>query len=137
METTETESQLVLNIANPGMVTVPLVCEMFGDNDKVIQSLKLKITIEKTEQEEWDREAEEADASVNEKGSHIMMRRKIKNIVGLPLADKTTGQAQPFSEAAWALVFKHAWIYDNLWATLLAVNQGKRSDTYRRMLLKN
>jgi hypothetical protein len=135
MDTSANEAPLVLNIATPGTVTVPVTCEQFGDDDKVITKLKLKVTFVKTDKEDWDREAEAADASSEEKGIHILLRQKIKDIKGLPLA--RAGAPAEFDASAMDLVLKHQWIIDELWAALLAINSGKRSDAYRRQLLKN
>ncbi|MGZ8171804.1 MULTISPECIES: hypothetical protein [Methylobacter] len=132
---TVTESQLVLKVANPNTVTVPITCQQFGDDDRVITTLKLKVTFEKTRREDWDREAENADASLEEKGIHILLRQKIKNIKGLPL--ERDGIAAEFDASAMDLVLQHQWIIDELWAALLAINGGKRSDAYRGKLLKN
>ncbi|MGZ8172872.1 MULTISPECIES: hypothetical protein [Methylobacter] len=128
-------SNLVLKIANPETVTVPVTCEQFGDGDKVINTLKLKVTLEKTSKTDWKREAEEADASVSDTGQNIMLRRKIQNIEGLPL--ERDGQPAKFDGSAMDLVLEHAWIADEIWLALQSINSGKKSDTFRRMLLKN
>lgn len=135
MDNIENEAPLVLKIANPNTVTVKITCQQFGDDDKVITKLPLKVTFEKTSREDWDREAQDADASLEEKGIHILLRQKIKNIKGLPL--ERAGVAVEFDAAAMDLVLKHQWIIDELWAALLAINGGKRSDAYRGQLLKN
>lgn len=138
MDNIENESELVLAIAAPKTVTVSMTCQQFGDNDAVIDSLKLKVTYEKTDKDTWDREAEEADASLNESGQSIMLRRKVKNIVGLPLS--IAGQPVKFAdmpEKAMDLVLKQSWIADDLMFGLRSINQGRKSDTMRRMLLKN
>lgn len=129
------ESQLVLKIANPNTVTVKITCQQFGDEDKVITKLPLKVTFEKTSREDWELEAQDADASLEEKGIHILLRQKIKNIKGLPLERK--GVPAEFDASAMDLVLKHQWIIEELWAALLAINGGKRSDAYRGQLLKN
>lgn len=128
-------SSLVLKIADPKTVTVPVVCQQFGDNDKVINTLKLKVTFEKTKAADWQRETEEADASLDQKGVHVMLRAKVKNITGLPL--ERDGKPAEFDEAAMDLVLEHQWIADQLWLALQSVNSGQKSDAYRRLLLKN
>ena len=128
-------SALVLKIANPETVTVPVTCEQFGDGDKVIQTLKLKVTLRKTSKDDWKTETEAADASQESSGQNIMLRAKVVNIEGLPL--ERDGQPAPFDASAMDLVLAHAWIADEIWITLQSVNQGKRSDAYRRLLAKN
>ncbi|HEY8035210.1 MAG TPA: hypothetical protein VIF37_06435 [Methylobacter sp.] len=135
MDNIENAAPLVLKIANPNTVTVKITCQQFGDEDKVITKLPLKVTFEKTSREDWDLEAQDADASLEEKGIHILLRQKIKNIKGLPL--ERNGIAAEFDASAMDLVLKHQWIIDELWAALLAINGGKRSDAYRGQLLKN
>jgi hypothetical protein len=126
---------LVLKVADPKTITVPVTCQQYGDDDRVINTLKLKVTFEKTKSADWKRETEEADASLDEKGVHVMLRAKIKNIVGLPL--ERDGQPASFDEAAMDLVLEHPWIADQLWLALQSVNAGQKSDAYRRLLLKN
>lgn len=128
-------SELVLKIAKPETVTVSVTCEQFGDADKVINTLKLKVTLEKTGKKDWKHETEEADSSLEDTGQNIMLRRKVKNIEGLPL--ELDGQPARFDEAAMDLVLEHPWIADEIWLVLQSINQGKKSDTYRRLLLKN
>ncbi len=128
-------SGLVLKIAKPETVTVSVTCEQFGDGDKVINSLKLKVTLEKTSKTDWKREAEEVDASLEDTGQNIMLRRKVKNIEGLPL--ERDGQPVKFDDAAMDLVLEHPWIADEIWMALQSINSGRKSDTYRRQLLKN
>jgi hypothetical protein len=135
MDNIENEAPLVLKVANPNTVTVKITCQQFGDDDKVITKLPLKVTFEKTSREDWDLEAQDADASLEEKGIHILLRKKIKNIKGLPL--ERNGVSAEFDASAMDLVLKHQWIIDELWAALLAINGGKRSDAYRGALLKN
>jgi len=126
---------LILKVADPKTITVPVVCQQYGDDDRVINTLKLKVTFEKTKAADWKRETEDADASLDEKGVHIMLRAKIKNIAGLPL--ERDGHPAEFDEAAMNLVLEHPWITDPLWMALQSVNAGQKSDAYRRLLLKN
>lgn len=126
---------LILKINEPDSITVPVTCEQYGDNDKVINTLKLKVTFRKTGKADWKREAEEADASVSDTGQNIMLRRKVENIEGLPL--ERDGQPAKFDESAMDLVLEHSWIADDIWLALQSINQGKKSDTLRRHLLKN
>jgi len=35
------------------------------------------------------------------------------------------------------LVLGHAWIADEIFMALKSINEGKRSDAYRRLMLKN
>jgi hypothetical protein len=135
MNQATTSSGLVLKIAAPETVTVPVTCQLFGDGDKVIQTLKLKVTFKKTQKEDWDKEAEAADASLEETGQKIMLRDKVIDIKGLPL--ERNGMPAEFDAEAMALVLKEQWIVEELWAALLAINQGKRSDAYRTLLRKN
>lgn len=138
MDTTTNESQLVLKIAAPDAVTVPVTCQQFGSNDAVIDTLKLKVTFEKTGKEDWKREAEEADTSLAESGQNIMLRRKVKDIQGLPLFIQ--GQPVKFAdmpEKAMDLVLAQSWIADDIWFALQSINQGRKSDTLRRLMLKN
>lgn len=131
-------SDLVLKIANPKTVTVPVTCEQFGDGDKVINTLKLKVTFEKTSKADWKHEAEDADSSESDTGQNIMLRRKVKDITGLPL--ELAGQPAKFAEVpedAMDLVLEHAWLSDSIFLALKSINEGKRSDSYRRLLLKN
>jgi hypothetical protein len=34
-------------------------------------------------------------------------------------------------------VLDHAWIADEIWLALQSINSGKKSDTFRRLMLKN
>ncbi len=128
-------TNLTLKISTPDTVTVPVTCEQFGDDDKVINTLKLKVTLEKTGKADWKRETEDADASLEDTGQNIMLRSKVKNIDGLPL--ERDGQPAKFDESAMDLVLEHTWIADEIWLALQSINSGKKSDTFRRMLLKN
>ncbi len=129
-------SDLVLKIADPSTVKVPVICELFGDNDKVICTLKLKVTFEKTKPKDWEREVEEADASTEDSGRNIMLRKKTKDIEGLPL--EQDGQPVPYSGEALDLILKnYPWIQIELWGALESINAGKRSDTFRRAMAKN
>ncbi|MDI1278073.1 hypothetical protein [Methylobacter sp.] len=133
--TQSTPSGLVLKISAPDTVTVPITCQLFGDGDKVIQTLKLKVTFKKTKKEDWDKEAEAADASLEESGQKIMLREKVIDIKGLPL--ERDGVPTEFDAEAMNLVLQEQWITEELWTAILAINQGKRSDAYRALLRKN
>jgi len=128
-------NSLVLKIAEQKTVTVPVVCELFGDDDKVIKTLKLKVTFEKTGAKDWEREAEEADSSLEDSGRNIMLRRKVKDIKGLPL--EREGQPVGFEASVMDQLLEHTWIAEALYGALVSVNAGKKSDTVRRALAKN
>lgn len=133
---TASEDEVLLKVAAPKTVTVPVDCELFGDNDKVIQRLKLKVTFEKTDKDTWDKEADEADASMEEPGAQIMVRKKVKNITGLPLED-SNGNPLPFNEKAMDEVVKIDWIFDPIWMTLQSVNKGMKSNALQKALKRN
>jgi len=128
-------SSLVLKIAEPNTVTVPVTCQLFGDEDRVITTLKLKVTFEKTKPEAWKQQHEEASASLEPNALTRLLFSKIKTIKGLPL--ERDGQPVDYSDDAFDLIKDEVWIIDPLWLALGSINSGKRSDTLQRVIAKN
>lgn len=128
-------SDLVLKINKSKTITVPVTCQLFGDDDRVTHTLKLKVTFERTKAADWKIQHEEASNSTEDHAVNRFFFSKVTDIKGLPL--ERDGQPVEFDSSVFELIKDEQWLLDPINAALLSVNSGKRSDTIAKIIAKN